>query len=165
MNYAFHPSQPVATCVAYLNPAVGTTVARVSGRYENQKSWNRVREEIWKLRLMHYDWDGDGSNAPARGLIDTAIRISEYLEKINSPVPTTAVATRAGTILFAWRLGRAYQEIDVVEPYRVEWMTVAETGAPTHGELGIPPEPPTWLPSDSNRRATMDVHSGNWNWF
>jgi hypothetical protein len=129
------PQNPsVAAYSAYLEPAVATTVAQVGGNYGYRKAWNGVREAIRKLRTLPDDWDGEGSDAPLPELVDLAVNLVDAFERAGLSLPTSGVATRAGTILFGWRDSSGYQEVEVVAPNRIEWMFVDHAGVASHGE-------------------------------
>jgi hypothetical protein len=132
------PNQAVVAYSANVKPAVPTTVAQVGRGYDDRKAWIRVHEAIRKLRLLRTDWDGEGSDAPAPELVDTAIFLVDRFERTGVSLPTTAVASRAGTILFGWRDNSAYQEIEVIARDRIEWMVIDHTGASTFGEHRLP---------------------------
>jgi len=136
--------QSASAQAAYTHPVepythTGVTQATYGEQTELRK-WDCVLQELRKLRYLHNDWDGEGSDAPPHQLIETAIRFVGVLQSSRFEIPTTAVASRAGTVLFGWHEGSRYQEIEVVAPNRLEWMIIDENGDSTHGELSLPDE-------------------------
>ena len=93
---------------------------------------------LYELRQLRDNWDGEGSDAPRRELIATAIDLAVFLCDQGSELPDSAVASRSGTVVFTWREGPHYQEIEVVGLQSLEWMTIDAAGKATHGAFSLP---------------------------
>lgn len=124
-------TRPVEPCT---HPPV--TEASFSEQTEERR-WDRVLRSLRKLRSLQNNWDGEGSNPPPSPIIEAAIRLVDRLQSSGFSIPTTAVASRAETVLFTWQQGSCYQEIEVVAPDRIEWMMIDERGNSTHGEINL----------------------------
>jgi hypothetical protein len=125
-----------------IEPNLQTSVAKAGFRQPiDRTKWAPVIKALRDLRTLRNDWDGEGSDAPPHELIETAIRLVPVLREWGAEIPASAVASRAGTIIFEWRDGPRYVEIEVVGPNRLEWMTVDERGNATHRHFSLPTEP------------------------
>lgn len=87
------------------------------------------------MRTLQDNWDGQGAAAPSAEIVQGAVDLAEILSRSGDCPPTRAVATPAGTVLFGWD-GPAYFEVEVLGPYRAEWMFIDKDGSVRHG--GIP---------------------------
>jgi hypothetical protein len=104
----------------------------------DQREWDRVFQEIKRLAFLNDNWDGDGCKAPQLPIVDAALSLVPSLKKANWPLPATALATPAGTILFTWREGSFYAELEVMSPTRIEWMTKEADNPAEHGAFSLP---------------------------
>jgi hypothetical protein len=109
---------------------MNTSVAKVAID-RSQEKWMRVLESLNGLRELSDSWDGQGAAAPTHLLIESAFQLALFLRGSGVPPPTSVVATPAGTVLLTWH-GATYREVEIVAPYRAEWMTVGEDGVATH---------------------------------
>jgi hypothetical protein len=100
--------------------------------------WAPVMRELLGLRSLRDNWDGDGSDAPSREVLRAAMRLAEFLRDKRVERPDSAAASRAGTVIFAWRSGKRYEEIEVAGPELYEWMVVDQDGTDIHGEFALP---------------------------
>jgi hypothetical protein len=121
-------------------PFVSTGVERAVMTKEIERDWGQVIRAIQELSYLRDDWDGEGSDAPSLALVQRAIQVAQFLRDLRSPIPTTAVATRSGAVLFAWEDGLAHQEIEVVTPNQIEWMVIEHSNVAKHGEITLPPQ-------------------------
>jgi hypothetical protein len=127
--------------------------------------WDRAIDDLLALYYLEDDWDGEGSVAPARPLIDSALSLAQRLrsgaiarsgfpgiglsaarpaQQLPSgadPAPSRVAAGPEGTILLEWQEQQPggadviYFEIEICAPDRAEWM-LAIPGQPTqHGEV------------------------------
>lgn len=115
-----------------VDPCTTTSVTRANIAHRPEAKWDNVLRSLYGLKSLQDNWDGQGSAAPSADLIQSAVELAEFLRRVSTP-PTTAVATPAGTILFSWEDQSTYYEIEVMAPYRAEWMFVDQNGVATHG--------------------------------
>ena len=116
-----------------------TTVARAAICQSAERTrWSAVIRSLLELRALQDDWDGEGSDAPLPEAHESAVRLAEFLRDRGVDWPDSAVASPAGTVIFAWRDGKLYQEIEVVGPGRYEWFVIDATGSQAHGEFSLP---------------------------
>ena len=122
-----------------VEPASRTTgMARESlsaGQTRYKRDWPKSFAELDTLRELTDGWDGDGTIAPSSAIIDSARELLQELQQmrgIRILCPTAIAAGPTGTILFAWYWGKRYFEIEIVAPYRAEWLR-SEPGVPSKG--------------------------------
>lgn len=82
--------------------------------------WNRLIDELLRIRNLNDDWDGEGTAAPHSALVDGAIALALFL-KGDDYTPADRVITGVnGTVYFEWHLPEGYQEIEVTSPIDAE---------------------------------------------
>jgi hypothetical protein len=134
-------ARPQAAYTRPVEPYTRTGVTEATYEWQaKQGMWARVLQDLRALRNLRNNWDADGSDAPSQEIIETAIRFAGMMQSREFELPETAVASRAGTVLFGWRRGSCYQEIEVVAKNRLEWMQIDEFGKSTHGQFSLPEE-------------------------
>ncbi len=95
--------------------------------------WKERTDDLLRIRRIKHDWDGLGAEAPDSALVDSAISLLEKLRRESDLAPPTRiVATPAGTVLFEWQYDDGYEEAEIVEPYRAEWMLERPGQRPVH---------------------------------
>jgi hypothetical protein len=104
-----------------------------------REGWGEVVQSIQNLSGLPGNWDGEGSEPPSPEILSRAIQITEELRKSKLPPPTTAVATRAGIVLFTWQDPSDYRELEVTES-GIETMFIDENGVATHKNIKVPPQ-------------------------
>lgn len=114
--------------------------------------WKKAIGKLYAMFTLGDDWDGDGSPAPARPILVSAIELARTLHAPGFPPPTRVVATPSGTIGLEWQRPGAYMEAEVVTAYRSDWMRIADGRPPEHwvvsgGPLLLGPEGPDDAPS------------------
>jgi hypothetical protein len=115
-----------------------TTVARAAICQSAERTrWSAVIRSLLGLRALQNDWAGEGSDAPLPEVHESAVRLAEFLRDRGVKWPDSAVASRAGTVIFAWRYGKLYREIEVVGPGKYEWLAIDDTGGNTHGAFSL----------------------------
>jgi hypothetical protein len=117
-----------------VGPYLSTTVSRSQYMIRTPSRWREVIRDLEPLRHLQENWDGLGAAAPTVSVAKSAIELAKLLADREIDIPTSAVATPAGSILFAWE-GSEYFEIEIREPYRAEWMYVDTNGVCTHGQI------------------------------
>ena len=69
---------------------------------DNAHGWGRNIDELYRIRDLHDDWDGEGSEAPPVSLVDGAIVLAQRLKANGWPVADRVVASVNGTVYFEW---------------------------------------------------------------
>jgi hypothetical protein len=129
-------TMPQAAYTRSIDRNMSTSVATAAfSLFDETEKWAPVVRALLELVHLKDDWDGEGSEAPRREIVTAAIRLATVLRDRGDELPASAVASRAGTVIFTWRDGRHYQEIEVVSLNRFEWMTVDSTGKTAQGEF------------------------------
>jgi hypothetical protein len=77
-------------------------------------TWTEVSDTIARMRTLEDDWDGLGCVAPEPGVIDYAMRIARFLQRLGMSPPCRAVAGVNGTIQLEWYTeDRGFLEVEV----------------------------------------------------
>lgn len=69
-----------------------------------------AEELLDDLSELEDDWNGEGSLAPTREIVESARRVAEGLHHLP---PTEITPNENGTILFEWRYGAEYASLEV----------------------------------------------------
>ena len=72
------------------------------------------------MRELQDDWDGEGSVAPEKSLVDDVTSYTYWRKKENELAPARVIATVNGTICLEWTINGLFIEYEFVEPDRVE---------------------------------------------
>ena len=94
--------------------------------------WERLGDEIRAFLDLGEDWDGMGALPPSESLVQSVLELIECLRGEGHPPVTRATTTPSGTIILEWQGGGDYVEVEVVSPYRSEWMFVPYGRKPIH---------------------------------
>jgi len=94
--------------------------------------WERLSDEIRAFLDLGEDWDGMGAIPPSESLVQSVLELTECLRGQGHPPVTRATTTPSGTIILEWQVGGDYVEVEVVSPYRSEWMFVPYGRKPIH---------------------------------
>jgi len=78
--------------------------------------WASLVDNLHRIRTYEDDWDGDGSAAPGRALVDAAIEHARMLAADGCPPADRVHASVNGTIYFEWHSPLGYQEIEMTSP-------------------------------------------------
>ncbi len=73
---------------------------------------------------LQNDWDGEGSEAPDRGVVAGAIKLASALRAKSTPAADRVTAGVNGTICFEWHTSDCYQEIEVTSPSDAEFRRI-----------------------------------------
>ncbi len=82
--------------------------------------WSERIADLLTIQALNDDWDGDGSVAPEKAVVDGAIRLAEILQRQTEEPPDRIVAGVNGTIFFEWHISIGYREIEVLSPTTAE---------------------------------------------
>lgn len=87
-------------------------------------TWPEVIAELIRIRSLADNWDGEGTNAPPKDLVDGAIRLATFLENWHAP-PDRVIASVNATVYFEWRTPSGYKEFEAISPTMVEFRYVS----------------------------------------
>jgi len=87
-------------------------------------TWTPLIDELLRIRSLKDDWDGEGTEAPAPGLVHGAITLAQKFEAAEYPPADRVIASVNGTIYFEWHTPLEYQEIEVTSPVDAECRSV-----------------------------------------
>ena len=85
-----------------------------------RNDWDSIIDELLRMRELQDDWDGEGSVAPEKALVDDVTSYTYWRKKANELAPARVVATVNGTICLEWTINGLFIEYEFVEPDRVE---------------------------------------------
>jgi len=94
--------------------------------------WKDCAVELVNMRSLGDDWDGEGAEAPSGALIDSALDLSFRLVDLGISPPDRLSAAPDGSVILEWQLPELYFEIEVVDPDRVEVMSIRQGAAAEH---------------------------------
>jgi hypothetical protein len=84
-------------------------------------AWNELIDELFRIRNLQDDWDGEGTEAPDPMVVDWAISLAHRLKALEYQPADRVLASVNGTIYFEWHtLPYEYQEIEVTSPVDIE---------------------------------------------
>lgn len=78
--------------------------------------WDKLIDELLRIRGLPDDWDGDGSPAPPPALVDRAIQVACEHRAANVSPADRVHAGVNGTVYFEWFTPTGYAEIEVASP-------------------------------------------------
>ncbi len=84
------------------------------------QSWSLLLDELFRIRNLKDDWDGEGTEALHPALVDGAITLAQHLQAKGVPPADRVLAGVNGTIYFEWHMALGYQEIEVTSPMDAE---------------------------------------------
>ena len=85
-----------------------------------RNDWDSIIDELLRMRELQDDWDGEGSVAPEKALVDDVTSYTYWRKKENELAPARVIATVNGTICLEWTINGLFIEYEFVEPDRVE---------------------------------------------
>jgi acyl carrier protein phosphodiesterase len=68
------------------------------------------------MRALQNDWDGEGSMAPEKSLVDFTTSLAHRGKQQNDLAPARVIATVNGTISMEWYVDGFFVEFEFVEP-------------------------------------------------
>lgn len=88
-----------------------------------EASWDRLVEELSRLRGLGPDWDGQGALAPEPANVDQAIAwIGEMRRWRRALPPTHVLPGTLGEVILEWRRGPFHLVAEISTPARLEWL-------------------------------------------
>ncbi len=85
-----------------------------------RNDWDTIIDELLRMRELQDDWDGEGSVAPQKALVDDVTSFAYWRKQENELAPDRIVATVNGTICFEWYADGSFKEYEFVAPDVVE---------------------------------------------
>ena len=86
------------------------------------ESWQRLVEELERMRTLTGDWDGQGAEAPAAGSLDWALEWVRQMRQYRQAIPPSrAVPGVAGELYLEWQGESFHLVAEIASPGRVEW--------------------------------------------
>jgi len=81
-----------------------------------RNDWDTIIDELLRMRELQDDWDGEGSIAPQKALVDDVTSFAYWRKQENELPPDRIVATVNGTICFEWYVDGFFREFEFVAP-------------------------------------------------
>ena len=92
--------------------------------FEAERGWDEVIDKLLVFRGYKEDWDGEGSLAPGKDLVDGAITLLQVLRESEEAPPIGAATTDEGTVIIEWRWKTGNRILEVVSPTEAEFRWV-----------------------------------------
>ena len=86
----------------------------------SRADWERVIDELLKIRNLQDDWDGEGGIAPLPGMVDFAIALAISDRDRGAPAPDRVHAGVNATVYFEWHSPAGYCELEILSPVDAE---------------------------------------------
>lgn len=117
---------PTRTRFTEPSPSAARRSSMAAYATRQHSGWECVARAIDTMRELADDWDGDGAVAPSAAVVSNALRITSSLElRDDFPPPSRVLPSVNGTIVFEWRFGDWYSEIEVENGSCATFRTVA----------------------------------------
>jgi hypothetical protein len=88
-----------------------------------EASWDRILDELLRLRRLDQDWDGQGALAPDRAHVDLAIAWVNEMRRWRRALPPTHVLPGTlGEVILEWRRDSFHLVAEISNPVRLEWL-------------------------------------------
>ncbi|MCI0465085.1 MAG: hypothetical protein L0Z62_49825 [Gemmataceae bacterium] len=112
-------AQPAAATSADVSPSAATA------------QWDRLLDDLVRLRALEDDWDGQGASALDPANVDRAIAWVQQMRRWERALPPARVVPGVtGELILEWQADSFYLTAELSQPDRVEWM-LALPGQPT----------------------------------
>jgi hypothetical protein len=85
-----------------------------------RNDWETVIDELLWMRELQDDWDGEGSAAPQKALVDYVTSFAYRRKQENQLAPDRIIATVNGAICFEWYVNGLFTECEFVAPDALE---------------------------------------------
>lgn len=109
---------PSAWAITLSHPAFDLFIGPVAAA--ERRTWEELLRDVDALRSLSPDWDGQGAEAPAEGVIDGASSLARGLEADAALPADRVIAGVNGTVFFEWHGPNGYVEIEVTGPGEAE---------------------------------------------
>lgn len=106
------------------------------------RMWKIIYQTLARLMALETNWDGEGADAPNPLIVVSVNHLLAYLQKTawNNP-PSRVVPTSDGGVLIEWQSTGFYREVEVLEPFVGEVMTVVGGHTSSHDKWRWDPHP------------------------
>jgi len=125
--------QSPATHQAQVASWAGASAPAMTQGDGKRSRWEQAIGKLYMMMSLEDDWDGQGAEAPSKEIVVGAIELAAELRFLDYPPPTRVAAAPCGTVGLEWQWPLVYLEVEVVSPYRSEWMLTEEGIPPVHG--------------------------------
>lgn len=85
-----------------------------------RRTWAGLLNDLARIRGYEDDWDGDGTEAIAPGLMDAAVSLAQAMEAAGWTAADIVSGTRDATINFYWRSESGSMNVDVLSATEIE---------------------------------------------
>jgi hypothetical protein len=83
-----HLNRPVSDALIFSRRSIG------------EKKWSAIDHKLMSFFGLEDDWDGMGSVAPERGVLEFALFIADRHRKFELPAPDSVMVSCNGTVIF-----------------------------------------------------------------
>lgn len=98
---------------------------------QREAPWNRILDDLLRLRSLEDDWDGQGASPPDAANVDSALAWVREMSRYPQALPPSQVVPGVnGEVLLVWQGESLYLEAEISRPEEVEWL-LATPGQPT----------------------------------
>jgi hypothetical protein len=88
-----------------------------------EASWDRLLDELSRLRRLEQDWDGQGALALDSANVDQAIAWVREMRRWRRALPPTHILPGTlGEVILEWRRGSFHLVAEIGTPTRLEWL-------------------------------------------
>jgi hypothetical protein len=88
-----------------------------------ETSWDRILDDLERLRSLDPDWDGQGALAPDPVNVDQAISwVKEMCRWQRALPPTQVMPGTLGEVILEWRQDSFHLIAEIGTPTRLEWL-------------------------------------------
>ncbi len=86
--------------------------------------WDSALSELIRIQGYDVDWDGEGTPAPRRDLVASAMNLLKWLRVNGWEAPLRVLCTVNSKIAFEWQTPFDYVQLEVTMPGRGIWTQI-----------------------------------------
>jgi hypothetical protein len=119
--------------ISPLVPAVQPAAATSAGASPSVAAaqWDRLLDDLLRLRTLEEDWDGQGASALDPANVDRAIAWVQQMRRWEQALPPARVVPGVtGELILEWQADSFYLAAELAKSDRVEWLLTLP-GQPT----------------------------------
>ena len=115
-------------------------VLMTSSESEQALRWKRCTAQLRLMMTLPDNWDGFGAEAPRHDVLALAFALVDVYRWRDAPPPSRIVASPSGSVVIERHWPGGYGEVEIEEPYVLQFM-LSEHGKPNeHWEERLHPE-------------------------